>query len=295
MGIAGGLLLARTGARSRGARFATLLLIVFVGLLMMMLGDGTRHPSLIYILVALVFADCLISPLETSVIAVVAVLGLAAFLLFGYFRAYRNLGLREAAEVALDQYQRDKTSDAAGEFTGMLAKEAAMLQIAEEQGFEGPIYLVHSVLLLIPSQLLPDKFGWLNGADVLSKRLVGRYAYKGAGVAGTTIGDGYYFAGAPGVAFLAGLFGLALGRVRSWSLQSTSGFGRPILLRLALAAGLTGFTYVMIRSDLSQILMYLLYVVVLPSWILNRLPVAGVRRWTKLLPNVNDRRPRYVY
>jgi hypothetical protein len=288
-GVAGGLLFAQALKRSRAAAMRILALICVSAAAMLLLGDGGRSPVIVYVLIALVFSDIVAGPLPWKMIAPVAASGLAFFLLLGYVRAYRNYGFEEAVQIAFYMYERDSGSDVAAEFTSMLPKEAITVNLVDREGREGPMYLVRSALSLLPSQWLPGKMEWTQTNDLISRELLGsRTADLGAGVAGTSVGDGYRFAGPLGVFLSAALFGLVFGRVRTWGLSL--GTANPIvLLKIALMAGLTGFTYLLIRSSLSEVLTFLVYAVVLP-WIGFSAVLKRNHHWLGRLPIIAQHR-----
>ena len=286
-GIGAGLLLARATSWPRKSTVvASLILICAAAAAMVLLGTGGRSPSVTYVLVALIFFDTIAGPLRWRIIAPFAAAGLVFFFLMGYVRNHYDLGFHRALEIGYQEYRSDRSAKNAGEFTGMLAKEALALQIAREGGFDDGMYFVHAVLSLVPSQILPDKMNWTPMRDVLSRRMLGRIAADmGSGVDGTSIGDGYAVAGAPGVFMLAGLFGIILGQVRKWGMRDSKGGNNPELLRVALMAGLTGSTVILIRSDLTGVLTYFVYVLVIPWWVL-RLLLAGTQHWLRPIPQM---------
>jgi hypothetical protein len=290
-GIGAGLLLARARMRPRKSGVASLILICAAAVAMVLLGIGSRSPAIIYVLVALIFFDSIAGPLRWRTIAPIAAVGLVFFFLSGYVRNHYNLGFRQAFEIGYQEFRSDQSAKNAGEFTGMLAKEALAVQITSEVGFDG-MYFVHAVLSLVPSQILPDKMNWTPMRDILARRMLGPVAAdKGAGVDGTSVGDGYAVAGAPGVFILAALFGIILGQVRKWGTRNSKGGNHPELLRVALMAGLTGFTVILIRSDLAGVLTYVVYVLLIPWWAL-RLLLASNQHWLRPVPLMWHLRPR---
>ena len=85
------------------------------------------------------------------------------------------------------------------------------------------------------------------------------------------------------VIFTAALFGIILGQVRKWGTRDAKGGNPPELLRVALMAGLTGFTVILIRSDLAGVLTYVVYVLLIPWWVL-RLLLTGNQHWLRPVP-----------
>ena len=284
-GIGAGLLLARATRRPRNSGVAYLILICATAAAIALLGIGGRSPAIIYVLVALIFFDTIAGPLRWRIIAPFAVAGMMFFFLMGYVRKHFDLGFPQAFEIGYQEYRTDQDVNNAGEFTGMLAKEALAVQITHERGFDG-MYLVHAILSLVPSQILPAKMSWTPMRDVLSRRILGPIAADmGAGVDGASLGDGYAFAGAPGVFILTALFGIILGQVRKWGTRDSKGGNNPELLRVALMAGLIGFTHMLIRSDLAGMLTYVVYVLLIPWWVL-RLLLPGTQNWMRPVPQM---------
>jgi hypothetical protein len=285
-GAAGGLILARV--IKHGTRpYRYLFVIVILAAAVVIFGEGGRSPGGVIIIITFVFADLAIGPISPKLIAPVVVMGLLGFMLLGYYRTVRDLGPLAAATIAFESFNRSTDSDNAGEFTSMLAKEALILELYSNQPKEGLRYLGNSMLDLVPSQLFPEKLEHLSTADLLSERMLGPTAVAmGAGVAGTTIGDGYRFGGIPGVPALGFLFGTFMGVLQRWLLSTRPPGFNITFLKAMLVAGFYGFTYALLRNRLSEILAQALYGIVLPYLVL-RFIIRCPRTW--IMPSA----PRY--
>jgi hypothetical protein len=299
-GTAGGILLARALTSSKHHVWPRLCLICGAAILMILLGDGGRSPTIVYVLVALIVCDTIAGPLPWRIIFPLAAGGLLFFFFAGYYRTYKNIGFSEAIQTIAEDYRHDQGSETAAEFTSMLPKEALTIQLMDESGLDGPVYIVRSVLGLLPSQLMPGKLAWRPTADILSEEMLGPIAQSGAGVAGTSVGDGYRFWGSAGVFMLAVIFGAIFGRMQAWGRRGIGPQNAPVLLRLGLMAGLTGFSYLLIRSSLGELLTFVVYAVVIPwcaiSFLLPRnqrwLGPVPLKQGDTLLPVPGGRRPR---
>jgi len=284
-GVGTGLILIRTIKRRQG-RLRTCLFLSLGILFTLFAGSGRRTEVFFILAIALIFVDMIIGPLPWRKLAAVALVGLVIFEFFGYFRANRGLGF----SLGLwESYQSLLTADRSislGEFTLMLSKEALAVKIFRAAGIEGPMYLVQSVLLIVPSQLLPGKFDWTPTRDILTKEMIGQYAAaSGIGAAGTMVGDGFRFADIPGVLLLAVILGSAFGLTQRWlASEVRRGIQGPILLKAVLVAGLYGWTYNTIRTDLAEVIYIFFYNLIVPWLVLSVfLPERGLSVWTKPL------------
>jgi hypothetical protein len=258
--------------------------VAALALLTYLLGDGARSPVLHAMTLTIMFADLIAGPIKLKSIAPAIALLLLAFVFAGYFRTYRDLGLADATTMAVQDLRSNDQQAISGEFFSMLSKEATIVELYRSSKPEGLTYLTQSVLELVPSQLLPQKLGWDRAASVLSERFLGSAAAIGAGVAGTTIGDGYRFGGAFGVAILGCIFGGILGIVQRWSMHIHAGTkSGPVLLKLALAASFYSLGFVVVRASLGEMLVYLLYGIVLPWLVLSNL-IAKPSPWLARAP-----------
>jgi hypothetical protein len=263
-GTAGGILLARALTSTKHYVWPRLSLICGAAIVMILLGDGGRSPTIVYVLVALIVCDTIAGPLPWRIIFPLAAGGLLFFFFAGYYRTYKNIGLSEAIQLIAEDYRHDQGSETAAEFTSMLAKEALTIQLMDQSGSDGSVYVIRSVLGVLPSQLVPGKLTWRPTADILSEEMLGPIAQSGAGVAGTSVGDGYRFWGPAGVFLLAGIFGAIFGRIQAWGIRGVGPQNSPALLRLGLMAGLIGFSYLLIRSSLGELLTFVVYAGVIP-------------------------------
>lgn len=269
-GVGGGLILARALRRGRGEMAATLLVALFAAAIAV-LGSGARSPAVIVMLITFAFADFVAGPVPLRLTVPLIIVGALGFMFLGYFRAYRNLGVEEAIRVAHETFSDNSEVSNAGEFTGMLAKEAAVFEMFKDGPREGPTYFWRSVLDLLPSQVAPQKLSWVATSDLLSEKFLGTaMAAAGAGVAGTTIGDGYRSGGPIGVLSLGAVLGALLGCVQRWLTrefrEKNTG---SAFLKYALVAGYYGFTFCFVRSPLSEALMYLVYGLAVPYIVLS--------------------------
>lgn len=265
LGLAWGLLWSRTAGRTILARLAPISLIGASAAVVLFLGNGSRSPAIISGLIALVLLDLLSGKSEWRMILPLGAATLGCFYVLGYYRVHRDLGLTDALERGYQEYRVSDASQAAAEFTCMLEKEALMIDIARDTGYEWATYVTRNVLAIVPSQLVPAKATWVITRDLLSARFLGKSAEGGAsGVAGTTVGDGYRFGGPIGVFLLAGLFGMIFGGARIWALTSMPAHSGPVLLRVAIFSGFAGFTYLFIRSDLAEVLICVVYLILIP-------------------------------
>jgi hypothetical protein len=268
-GVAGGLMLARAIALRKRTHL-TLLLLGALAAAVVLFGDGGRSPGLIIMIITLVFADLVVGPLSLKLVALVVLAALFGFVLLGYYREVRDLGVGEATRVAYESVGENTEADNAGEFTGMLAKEALVLELFEGEPKEGFQYLWQSALGLVPSQLVPQKLQWSSTAAILAQRLLGSSAAAmGSGVAGTMIGDGYRFAGVAGVPILACLLGAIMGTVHRWLFGMKTRGSNLTFLKAMLVCGFYGFTFGVLRNSLGETFVYIVYGIVIPYWFLT--------------------------
>jgi hypothetical protein len=183
----------------------------------------------------------------------------------GAYRPLRNLPFPEAIDRASEHYF---SSDFVrlGEFTSMFSKEVLVLQLVHTNNSQiGVDYFFQQIASLVPSQLVPEKLQMESTGDILSRIILGPAAANaGAGTAGAAIGDGYRVAGPWGVLLIGGLFGGILGLAERWIIGSSRSGSKKSVFRLAIFAGLCGWTFLIIRSDLGDLLKTLLYNCVLP-------------------------------
>jgi hypothetical protein len=268
-GVAGGLMLTRAIALHKRT-YRTLFLLAALAAAVVLFGDGGRGPGVIIMIITLVFADLAIGPIPLKLVAPVILAGMFGFMLLGYYRTVRDLGVVEAARVSYQRFGEHTESDNAGEFTSMLPKEALVLELFEGAPKEGFQYLWTNVLMLVPSQLVPQKLQWSSTAAVLSRRMLGpSAAAMGAGAAGTTIGDGYKFAGVAGVPILACLLGAIMGTVHRWLFGRKAHGSNLTFLKAILVSGFYGFAFKILRDELGATFVYAFYGIVVPYFFLT--------------------------
>lgn len=272
LGVGCGLLLARAVKNKRNV-VRTVAIIGVLALVTYIFSTGERSPIIVAVILTILFADALAGPIRIRSIAPAVVVLLLGFLFSGYFRAYREYGILNAFDMAVGEFTQGGDQDPSGEFAGMLAKEATMLDIFRNRPPDGVMYLAESALALVPSQLAPSKLALKPTANLLSEQFLGKAATdNGAGVAGTTIGDGFRLAGLLGVPILGLMCGATFGGVQRWSFRTRGkSADRPALLKLALAASFFSVAFVLVRCSIGEMLVYLVYLVVLPWIVLSTL------------------------
>ena len=124
----------------------------------------------------------------------------------------------------------------------------------------------------MPSQIFPDKLNMQFTRDILSEKILGSHsAEAGFGSAGAAIGDGYRIAGIWGVPLLASIFGVILGLTERFVIGTSIWHLDVSIFRIAIFAGLCGWTFLIIRSDLAELLQTILYNSVLPLLVVSAL------------------------
>jgi len=244
------------------------LLILGAGfLLSLFLGGGERSAYIIPFVIGLIIADLLIGPISWVRLAVVFGLFFLVFEFFGIFRNLRDLGY----EYALYRSWEDLTTISLAqfelpEFLGMLGKEVLGIEVYRSP--EGLRYLVDSCLLLIPSQILPEKTAISTTTEVLSREIYGKFYERGLAAGGSMIVDGWRFYQTFGVLLLGALIGLSYALTQNWlSKDSRTRMQGPVLFKLALVAGFYGFSFYAFRSDLFSYGFWFVYFLFFP-WIL---------------------------
>ena len=183
----------------------------------------------------------------------VAILGLLVFDFLGVYRPLRNLPFPVAVQRSIEQYLSGNSLCMA-EFTLMLPKETLMLELVEASKSQmGVEYFSQQVMALVPSQIFPDKLNMQFTRDILSEKILGSHsAEAGFGSAGAAIGDGYRIAGIWGVPLLASIFGVILGLTERFVIGTSIWHLDVSIFRIAIFAGLCGWTFLIIRSDLAE-------------------------------------------
>ena len=293
-GLGGGLLLSRTTAARRRQWIAALV----IGLLLvfgLVVSPGGRSSAIIAMVISLVIADTLAGPLPRKTIMPLVVFAMVLFPFFALYRTHTGESFIGRLGAVYEEY-RNSSGDGGslanyGEFTGMLSKEAAVVNLTDsDPEFADRNYLLRSTMSVIPSQLFPRKLEWRFTSDVLSTILLGDQTVKttNAGVAGAVVGDGYRSGGILGIVAIALLLGSVYGIAQRWLMADVrEGLQGPALLKCALVAGFYGFIVYVIRGGLGEILGILLYNVIVP-WLVLSVTLKGTRigrAWLAPLPS----------
>src|ERR1039458_2330190 len=101
----------------RKRTYQTLLLLAALAAGVVVFGEGGRSPGVIIMIITLVFADLANGPIPLKLVAPVILAGLLGFMMLGYYRNVRDLGLGEAVRVAYQRFDETPESDNAYEFT----------------------------------------------------------------------------------------------------------------------------------------------------------------------------------
>jgi hypothetical protein len=261
LGLGYGIVLARLITRSRWA----LMMLFFAQVpLLFILGTGSRSYAIFPFLMAVMIADVLAGPFRWRYFMPLVIVGLPVVEFYGIFRGHQELAIRDA--VSASQEQIASEADMVNtEDSGMLVKEAfCVLYVDHTRQFRGLEYFVDSVLMVLPAQIVPDKAQIMVTSTFLSDVFLGFTAARGAGFAGTAIGDGYMIAGEIGVLGLAGVMGGIFALVMRFGASGDGVSRGPLAWRylyaLLFAAQVTQY----IRADLSLALSYLLYFLLVP-------------------------------
>ena len=279
-GIGAGLILTRTLYNRRGIVLAIGAITFGTGWLLVMT-NSARSLALIPCGIAILIADFLLGPLKWRYIGVIGLAGLVFFEFWGVYRNMQDKRMDSVLEVILSGISSEGDQEGFTEFSCMLTKEAHALELFKTP--EGLSYFGNELAALLPSQLNPNKFDRLPTYEILSYDLLGPDAAKGFGIAGTTIGSGYRFAGTIGVFFVGAFFGLILVSVGNWGVQAWPFNNHPPgLLRLGLIAGLFAWTFTFLRSDPGEVFVCLLHNLILP-WVIISILLRGKTIWLKPL------------
>lgn len=261
LGLGYGVVLARL---ITGSRWAMMILFFAQVPLLFILGSGSRSYAVFPFLMAVMIADVLAGPFRWRYFLPLAVVGLPIVEFYGIFRGHQDLAIRDAMNASQEQIASEadlvNTED-----SGMLVKEAfCVLYVDHTRQFRGLEYFVDSVLMVLPAQIVPDKAQIMVTSSFLSDVFLGFTAARGAGFAGTAIGDGYMIAGEIGVLGLAGVMGAIFALVMRFGATGDGVTRGPLAWRylytLLFAAQVTQY----IRADLSLALSYLLYFLLIP-------------------------------
>jgi hypothetical protein len=262
-GLGAGLLLTHARAERRN-RLLMLSLITVTILAMLILSRGSRSTFLVVGIVAVVFSDVFYRRFQWRHVTVLGLVALFVFAFLGYFRAVGGSDLQGRISLAYQGLSRGSAGGPLSEFEIMLGKESSSLALFTPDQQKGVSFLIAEFAAPIPSQFLPGKLHSLSTADVLSTRLLGSgAAAQGAGIAGTTIGDGLRVWGVAGVILVAAVFGAGFGLLRRWAV-SPRARGAPALLALALASGVFSWSVVALRADVSNFVILIFAYVIIP-------------------------------
>ena len=285
LGIGYGVTLARLiTARSRAATVALFAQIPALFLL----GPGSRSYSVYPFVIALMVADVLAGPFQWRYILALVGVGLPVFEFYGVARSYQDQGVREAIESSQQQLSaRGDLVDT--EDSGMLVKEAFCVVYGDHTHTAlGAEYFLNGVLQLLPMQLVPDKARLWNTANFLGQEFLGSAASRGAGMAGTSIGDGYLIGQEFGVVVLASVFGAIPAVMQRLATLSPPGQG-PVLWRYLLVLTFTVHAPQFIRADIGILLNAAIFWVAIPAFVLLAAEQAVMRRgsfWRRQLARV---------
>lgn len=261
LGMGYGVVLARLISAARWG--LTVLFFTQVPLLFI-LGSGSRSYVVFPFLMAVMVADVLAGPFRWRFFLPIIAAGLPIIEFYGVFRGHQDLGIRGAVDASQEQIASEadlvNTED-----SGMLVKEAFCVLYADHtRQFRGFEYFIDAILLVLPAQVVPDKARITVTANFLSDVFLGFAATRGAGLAGTAVGDGYMIAGEVGVLFLAAIMGAMFSLVLRAGVSNRGLLRGPVIWRfvytLLFATQVTQY----IRADLSLALSYLLYFLALP-------------------------------
>lgn len=230
-------------------------------------GNGGRSYTVFPFLIALILVDALALPLRWMRYLPAVAAAVQVFNFYGVFRGFQSEGptgaFNASVELLTSGEQVLNTEDGI-----MLTKEAYCLLLASHgQISRGADYFLDAMILLLPSQIAPNKAFIRTTAEFLSDELLGQRR-RGAGVAGTMVGDGLLIGGEIGVVVLGAVLGVILGMVVRWGYQGRDGaqLWRGIIMLL-----ITAQTTQYVRADLVVVLTQIIYYVVLPSMMINLL------------------------
>lgn len=234
---------------------------------LLFLGDGGRSYTIFPFLIALILADALAVPLRWARYLPAVGAAVQAFNFYGVFRGFQDEGPTGAFNASVDVLTSGdrvlNTEDGI-----MLTKEAYCLLLAGHgQIARGADYFLDAMILLLPSQIAPGKASLRSTAEFLSDELLGQRR-RGAGVAGTMVGDGLLIGGDLGVVVLGAVLGTILGLLVRWGYQGRDGaqLWRGVIMLL-----ITAQTTQYVRADLVVVLTQIVYYVVLPSLLIQLL------------------------
>lgn len=258
-GVGAGILLVRARVTRKGEARALIMIAGVLGA-SLLLGIGARHYVLTSLVIAFVTADLLARPVSLRLLIPVLGSAMILFEFYGYYRVQREGGLQERVALAYNDLTSPASTEVmVDEFGLMLSKEILCVQLFANNHV-GPAYLLQLLLSGVPSQILPEKLNWTHTYDILDNTMLGHQAELGAGVAGTSIGDGYRFGGVGGVISVGIVLGFIYGKMER---ILNSGFRPqiegPPLLKVFLIAGNYGLLFGAFRNDLEDAVLTLMY------------------------------------
>ncbi len=228
-------------------------------------GNGGRSYTIFPFLIALILVDALALPVRWMRYLPAAGAAVQVFNFYGVFRGFQSEGPTGAFNASVELLTSGErvlnTEDGI-----MLTKEAYCLLLSSHgQISRGADYFLDAMILLLPSQIAPGKASLRSTAEFLSDELLGQRR-RGAGVAGTMVGDGLLIGGEIGVVVLGAVLGMILGLLVRWGYQGRDGahLWRGIIMLL-----ITAQTTQYVRADLVVVLTQIIYYVILPSVLIN--------------------------
>lgn len=232
-----------------------------------LLGPGSRSYTVYPFIIAIMVADLLAGPFQWRYLLALIGAGLPVFEFYGIARSYQDQGVREAIESS--QRQLSARGDLVDtEDSGMLVKEAFCVVYGDHTHTAfGAEYFLNGVLQLLPMQIVPDKANLWNTTNFLGREFLGSAASRGAGMAGTSVGDGYLIGQEVGVVVLASVFGLIPALMQRLATLAPPGKG-PVLWRYLLVMTFAVHSPQFVRADLGILLNAAIFWVALPAVVL---------------------------
>lgn len=253
--------------------------------LLFLLGPGARSYSIYPFIIALMIADLLVGPFLWRYLLALVAAGLPVFEFYGIARSYQDQGVREAIESSQRALaERGELVDT--EDSGMLVKEAFCVVYGDHTHTTlGADYFLTGFLQLLPMQLVPDKAQLWNTTNFLGQQFLGSAASRGAGMAGTSIGDGYLIGQEFGVVVLAAVFG-AIPALLLRAVAAPGDRRGPVLWRYLLVLTFAVHAPQFIRADLGILLNAAIFWVAIPAVLLLAAEQAVINRssfWRRYL------------
>lgn len=253
-----------------------------------LLGPGSRSYSVYPFIIAIMIADLLAGPFQWRYLLALIGAGLPVFEFYGVARSYQDQGVREAIESSQRVFaERGDLVDT--EDSGMLVKEAFCVVYGDHTHTAlGAEYFLNGVLQLLPMQFVPDKARLWNTTNFLGQQFLGSAASRGAGMAGTSIGDGYLIGQEFGVVVLAAVFGAIPALMQRLAAQAPPGRG-PVLWRYLLVLTFAVHAPQFVRADIGILLNAAIFWVAIPAFVLLAAEQAVMHRgsfWRRQLARV---------